>query len=350
VVSVKDYYTNNYRKLGFIALLLFLPLLFLVFVFPGIHQGIDLTGGNVLIIRSNHELSEQKIMGVLKDKFNLSASVSTISSPSGFGAYIEYEKDEKVLEAESLIEKAQFALDEENEAESISFSVQAIKLLSSQDVSFDNPKLALGAAQEALVKNQAEFFSSLESTLTSELGLGDNIEFQRKEVSPTLGKASFQSGLFIAICSAIALIGIIFLFFRQIIPVAGIVQAMVFDVLAGLATMALFNIPLSLLTISTLLMVVGYSVDTDIMLTSRMLKDKSGSPGQKATSAFKTGLTMTLTSCAALVGMVIISSLFSIDVVFQIAVVLLCGQIGDIFSTWLMNASILMWFVEKVKK
>jgi len=125
---------------------------------------------------------------------------------------------------------------------------------------------------------------------------------------------------------------------------------MVFDILAGLTGMALLNIPLSLTTIPALLMLVGYSVDTDIMLTTRLLKDKTGSARERATSSMKTGLTMTGTTLAALFAMVIIAYFNQVEVIYHIAAILLFGLIGDVISTWLMNAPILIWFVEGRKK
>ena len=122
---------------------------------------------------------------------------------------------------------------------------------------------------------------------------------------------------------------------------------MIFDVVAGLAGMALLNIPLSLTTLPALLMLVGYSVDTDIMLTSRMLKERSGTPGERATTSMKTGLTMTGTTLAALVAMILISYFYQIEVIYHISAILFFGLIGDVIATWLMNAPILLWFVER---
>ncbi len=345
-----DIYSKNYKKFMIIPLIVIIPVLYLVLFSPGVGLGIELTGGNVLIIRSETELSTPVIEEILRNNFDLSeVSVSTINSPTGYGAYIEYSKNQKVIDAESLIEKAQLAIESENDAEAILFSVEAIKIFSEKETSFDNAKTALVAAQDELAKYNEIFSNNLQNVLAEKLGLGTNVEFQRREVSPTLGKASLDSGLFVVAISALFLIIVIFISFRQVIPVLGIVFAMLYDVIFGLAGMALLNIPISLIAISTLLMVVGYSVDTDIMLTSRMLKDKEGTPGQRATSSVKTGLTMNATSLAAMLAMIAVSYLYQIDIVFQIAAILFFGLVGDLIATWFMNVSILMWFVEGKK-
>jgi len=348
---MNDIYTNNYKKILIIPILALIPLLFFSMISPGLKLGIELTGGNVLIIRSENELLASDIEEILTSDFDLSnVKVSTINSPNSHGAYIEYSKSEKVLATEELISNAQLLIDEEKDAESIAASVLAIKTLTGKELSFDNPKTALIAAQDELgIENEA-FAKSLQTVLSQKLDLGENAEFQRREVSPTLGKASLDSGIFIVLISFIFLVIVIFISFRQLIPTVGIVQAMIYDVIAACAGMALFNIPFSLLTLSTILMVIGYSVDTDIMLTSRMLKDKEGTAGERATESMKTGLTMTGTTMAALISMLIVSYIYHIDVIFQVAIILFSGLIGDTVSTWTTNVSILMWFVERKAK
>jgi preprotein translocase subunit SecF len=86
------------------------------------------------------------------------------------------------------------------------------------------------------------------------------------------------------------------------------------------------------------------------MLTSRMLKGKDGTPGERATASMKTGLTMTGTTLGALIAMLVVSYFYQIEVIYQISAILFFGLIGDMISTWLMNAPILLWFVEKKSK
>lgn len=348
---INDIYTGRYKKLMIIPILVLIPALFFAFVSPGLKLGLELTGGNVLIIRSDTALPSDQVQAILQKNFELSQiNVSSIDSPTSHGAYIEYSKDSTLIEAENLINAAQLAVDEERDNEAIDFSIQAIKLISKKDASFTNSKIALAAAQDELILANKLFSEKMQNVLITEFNLGENVEFQIREVSATFGEASLSSGMFIGFVGLILIIIVIFISFRQIIPTVGIVQAMFFDVITACAGMALFNIPISLVTISGLLMVVGYSVDSDIMLTSRMLKDKVGSPGENATRSMKTGLTMTGTTIAAVLSMIIISYFFQIDVILQIGIILLFGLIGDLIATWITNVAILMWFVEGRKK
>jgi preprotein translocase subunit SecF len=343
-----DFFGNKYKKYLLVPIILLIPMLFLIFIFPGVSPGTDLTGGNLIILRSSQALEQEKIELLLQEEFDLpELEVSTIASPTGYGAWIEYSKEEKVVQAEELLSLAESNL--ENPEESISYSKEMIALLGGEEKEYNNEKLALLDAQEVLSNYKEEFADNLEEILVNGLDLGEDAEFQRKEVSATIGAASFQGLIQISIIGFIFIILVIFIAFRQTVPSVAIIQAMIFDILAGLAGMALLNIPLSLTTMPALLLLVGYSVDTDIMLTSRLLKEKSGTAGERATVSMKTGLTMTGTTIAALLAMIIISYLYQIEIIYHISAILLFGLIGDVIATWLMNAPILLWFVEKKK-
>lgn len=345
---MKDFFKGRYKKFMVIPLILLIPLLFIIFIFPGVQYGIDITGGNLIILRSEQLLTNQGIENALSEFDLPELSVSTIASPTGYGAWIQYSKNPLIADAEELVNSAQVNL--ENEAESISFSNQAIVLLGGKESEYENSRLALIAAEETLANYKEEFYQGLQDSLVTELGLGTNVEFQQREISPTLGSASFAGIVQISIIGFILLTLVVFIAFRQLIPSVAIIQAMIFDVIFGLAGMSLLNIPLSLTTLPALLLLVGYSVDTDIMLTSRLLKEKSGSAGERATTSMKTGLTMTITTLAALLSMIIISYFYQVEVIYYISAILLFGLIGDLISTWFFNAPILLWFVERDKK
>lgn len=344
---MNDFYKNNYKKMMFVPILLLIPILIMIFIFPGIHQGIDFSGGSALLIYSEKPIDAEQTEILLSEKFNLSdVSITTTSSPTSFGARIKY-NDNIEAEAEELLSLAEANL--ENTEESIKYSVATLELLKNESKNYENAKVALKDAQNALVNYNEKFSSQIQNLLQEELDLGEGVGFQSIKISPTLGQASLESMGFIAIIGMILIIFIIFIAFRQIVPSLAIIQAMAFDVVAGLAGMALLNIPLSLTTMPALLMLIGYSVDTDIMLTSKMLKEKGGTPGERATSSMKTGLTMTGTTLAALIAMIIISYFYQVEVIYYISAILLFGLIGDVIATWLMNAPILIWFIEGKK-
>jgi preprotein translocase subunit SecF len=115
-----------------------------------------------------------------------------------------------------------------------------------------------------------------------------------------------------------------------------------------IAVIDLLGFRLSVGGIVALLMLIGYSVDTDILLTTRVLRKKTDSLNKRLAEALKTGLTMTLTSIVAVaVSLVIIYSIS--EVLRQIFTILLIGLGFDMINTWMANAGILKWYVERKK-
>ncbi len=83
-----------------------------------------------------------------------------------------------------------------------------------------------------------------------------------------------------------------------------------------------------------------------ILLTNRVLK-RQGKLHDKLAGAFHTGIIMTSTTIAAATAMFIVSWLGSVQILWEISAVLLIGLFADILNTWLTNAGILKWYVQK---
>jgi preprotein translocase subunit SecF len=162
-------------------------------------------------------------------------------------------------------------------------------------------------------------------------------------IGPSLGEAFwFQAQLGIII--AFIFMGIIvFGIFRTVVPSVAVMLAAVSDIIVTLAMMQVFGIELSLASFAALLMLIGYSIDTDILLTTRILKTE-GDLNERIKSAFKTGITMTGTTLGVLVAILMTTSS---TVLFGIASVLAIGLAIDIINTWLQNATILRWYAER---
>jgi preprotein translocase subunit SecF len=85
-------------------------------------------------------------------------------------------------------------------------------------------------------------------------------------------------------------------------------------------------------------MIIGYSVDTDIVLTTNMLR------GGGVRSAMKTGLTMSAAAIAAFFAMYAISGSIVLQ---EMALVIILGILVDIPATYLANAGILRMWMER---
>jgi len=161
----------------------------------------------------------------------------------------------------------------------------------------------------------------------------------------TLGTAFYKQLQIAILISFILMALVVFIIFRTIAPSAAVVLSAFADIVMTLAMVNLLGIRVSSAGIIAFLMLIGYSVDTDIMLTTRLLK-RHEKTNTKLKDAFKTGITMTFTSIIAISVALIITQSFS-EVLKQIFTILLIGLGFDIFNTWITNASILKWYLEK---
>jgi preprotein translocase subunit SecF len=323
-----------------------------VFVFPKVEKGIDLTGGTLIIVRLEKALEPKEVEKILNQKFQLTnLSVASVQGANTFGLNIQFAENKELSSAEQELLKAQELINS-NPEESKQHSLKVLSILSNyaENTNSSNPKELLSIAQETFAKAREGFFNELKSVLVSSFSLKEEPLIQSKEISPTLGKMFFDSAIFVTIVAIVSVILVIFVFFKEFIPSMAVIGAAFFDILGALALMAVFKVPLSLSSIPALLMLVGYSVDTDIMLTSRLLKRKEKTPRERTIDSMKTGLTMTLTTIAAAASMVLIAFLNQMTVIFEIGAVLLFGLTADIISTWAMNAPILLLYVKKKKR
>mgnify|MGYP000727103400 CR=1 FL=1 len=157
---------------------------------------------------------------------------------------------------------------------------------------------------------------------------------------------NFYKELLIAILFAFLFMAIIvFIIFRTFIPSFAVIISAFADIFMTLTLVDILGIKMSSAGIVAFLMLIGYSVDTDILLTNRILKRYEGSLNQRIFSSFKTGIKMTLTSLLALISALIVVSSFSV-VLTQIFTILVIGLGFDILNTWITNVSMLKWYVK----
>ena len=166
-------------------------------------------------------------------------------------------------------------------------------------------------------------------------------------VGSSLG-ASFFKEVSIALLIAFIFMGIVvFLYFRNFIPSIAVILAAFSDIIVTLTIVNFLNIKLSTAGIAAFLMLIGYSVDTDILLSTRVLKRKEGTVMERVFGAMKTGLTMTVTTLAA----VTVALFFTqSEIIRQIMIILLIGLFVDLVNTWLQNVGILRLYLERKHK
>lgn len=166
-----------------------------------------------------------------------------------------------------------------------------------------------------------------------------------RSVGPVLGDLFWRQTQ-IALITAFALMAIfVFILFRNPVASSIVLMAATADILTTMAILSVLNVKLSLAVLGALLMIIGYSVDTNILLTSSLLKAKKEEIPEKLKASIKTGVTMLMTIMAALLAIFFVSGSFVLE---QIALVLIVGTLMDIPTTWLGNAGWLrLWLMRK---
>jgi len=163
--------------------------------------------------------------------------------------------------------------------------------------------------------------------------------------------SQFSSTFFIATMKALLfaflfMAAMVFYYFRKPIPSLAVILAAFSDIIVTIAVLNIFGIRLTTGGIAALLMLIGYSVDTDILLSSRVLKRSEGTVPERIAGAFRTGIIMSLSTLSA----VFIGYLFATsDTLKQIMLILFIGLLIDLIMTWFQNAGLLRWSIEGKK-
>lgn len=187
-------------------------------------------------------------------------------------------------------------------------------------------------------RNETEIIERLKGVVNFD---ENNMEIGK--IDPAVGDIFWKQTTLALILSFIAIFIIIFIAFRNLIPSLSMVLSTLFDIIITIAFLSILNIKLSLSVLAGLLMIVGYSVDTDVLLATKMLK-RSGELEERIYSAIKTGATMTLTSIAALICMYIFSGG---TVLRDISLTLIIGLSADIINTWITNTNLFLFWLER---
>jgi len=172
-------------------------------------------------------------------------------------------------------------------------------------------------------------------------------EYSIEIVGSSLG-ASFFKDLSIALLIAFFFMAfVVFFYFRTFVPSIAVILAALSDIIITVAIVNLMDMKLSAAGIAAFLMLIGYSVDTDILLSTRVLKRKEGTEMERIYGAFKTGMTMTITTIIAVTVALLITQS---EIIKQIMTILLIGLAVDLINTWIQNVGILRLYLEKKRK
>lgn len=158
----------------------------------------------------------------------------------------------------------------------------------------------------------------------------------------------YYSSSIISVLAAVALFGVlVYIFMKYSFPSVAVVLCAFSDIISTIAVVNLLGIKVSTAGIAAFLMLIGYSVDTDMLLSTRVLRRKEGTVFDATFGAMGTGFLMTLTTMTA----VIVGLIFSkSDVLTQIMTILFIGLMFDLMFTWIQNAGLLEWYLQSKER
>lgn len=329
------WYNTNYKKILIIpAIVLGLSILYLTFFFVQtgdiINKDVTLTGGTAITILTQESAQDLEIhLSKLIQDFE----IKTISDNTGTQLeliIITKNQDTATLKT-SLEEFLNYELTSQNSSTETT----------SASLSEDFYKQLIIAVILAFFWMAAVVFLIFST--------GKKTKFQVIILNILLG---FFLGNFLLSINPI-ISGIIFTMFtvflvkiyiKKSVPAFAVMLCAFSSIVMTLALINFLGMQMSTAGIVAFLMLIGYSVDTDILLTTRLLRRKE-SVNKALLGAFKTGTTMTITSIIGITTALI--AIYSFESVLnQIFTILLIGLTFDLFNTWITNASIIKWYVQ----
>jgi len=221
---------------------------------------------------------------------------------------------------------------------------KALEALTTEELSVTEFSSATGDQLGFIVETTLQNVSSIKSEIESSYSIKT---MDVETVGPRLGQSFFRQLEISIVIAFLLMAAVIFAYFRSPLPSSYIVLSAFVDIVFPLAMVILLNVKISAAGIAAFLMLIGYSVDTDILLTTRVLKHKVGTVSERTYGAFNTGIVMTIAAMAA-TGIAYLTT--PSEVLKQITMILFFGLLADIPSTWFQNAGLLKMYMEKKEK
>lgn len=293
LATVQRFFNKNYKKLMIIPfLLLALSLTVLLYNQSAtgelIPRGAGLKGGISITVRSTMELAPEELTAILSSKLSQrEITTKVITTSQGTKAYI--------IETD-------FSESELDELES--------------------------AIQETFTGITKEDYS---------------IEI----MSSSLGESFFRQTIKVLIIAFILMGAVIFFYFRERVPAVAIVFSTFSDMVIAIAIITILGDKFSASGIAALLMLIGYSADDNVLLTTKVFKEKEGTLDERIRGAFKTGLLMFTTTAGAVLAAMLLSGSEVID---EIMLVIFIGLAVDFMNTWILNLGAIKLYLEKKKR
>lgn len=173
-------------------------------------------------------------------------------------------------------------------------------------------------------------------------------DFSEESIGPVLGNIFFEQVRNTLIAAFILMSFVIFVIYRNLVSSFGIVFASLANILTTLAFTSLLGIQISFAGFAGLLMLIAFTVDTNIVLTSKVVSHGTEGFSARYKKALVTGVTLIATIA---VTMFVVLFLSTSKLLVNIAEVLVIGFLSDLVFTWILNAGLLeIYFNRKFRR
>ena len=326
MVNVAEIYRRYYKQLIFVPVIVFgVTLLFL----PSLKLGIDFTGGISVSFSSKSKVSPDSLADFLKSRLNVS-DVSVTPVSGGYIVELSYPPE---------LKKVYNLFNAWTEKRDRSALTELNKLLGGTIRDENSVDIYVTQYADRVKKRIVEIIREK---------IPDAGNFVVQDIVPVLGAEFWNLMRNVAITAIILLLIAVIFYFRHPVPVLIMLVSGIFDGVAMLSFMGLSNIPLTLSTMAIVLMMVGYSIDTDVVASTFVFKRrKEGDVFKQAERAFFTGATMSVTTLIAMLVIYGVGFLVRNITVIRMANVMIYGVLADLIITWLFNTPVLIWIGEK---
>jgi preprotein translocase subunit SecF len=187
-----------------------------------------------------------------------------------------------------------------------------------------------------------------DNVISSIKNLGvDVISFSVESIGSSLGELFFSQLVYVLTVGFVLMSIVIFIIYRNPVSSFAIVFASLSNILATLAFTSLIGIKISFAGLAGLLMLIAYTVDTNIVLTSKVIRSDPEEFPKKYKRAFITGITLIITIT---ITMIVVYFLSTSKLLTNIASILVIGFITDLPFTWIFNANVLEWWIRRKYK
>lgn len=242
----------------------------------------------------------------------------------------------------SLKGGSSFTIQLQKEVDVSAFTLSLLVAFPTEDIAVRSLATA-GKITGVIVDTTATETTSLKAFLEQQLPVAS---LTLETVGPALGASFFKQAVYSVLIAFVLMSIVVLLYFRSLIPSSYVILAVICNMCFVWAMLILLDVKVSTAGIAAFLMLIGYSVDTDILLTTRVLR-REGAVFDKTIDAFRTGMVMTL---AAMVATSVAYFATSSEVLKQIMLILFLGLVADVWNTWLQNAGLLRLYVESKHK